>query len=138
MTIPPLLLIEDEPEMIESITSVIHDFNPKLKYEVKTNGASALNELRSRCFSLVLLDLNLPICDGFEILAVIKPLYATPVIVTSSSTNFNDVLKAYTLGASAYLSKKSINNFGAGLNLALDLFYNFAQKPWSDNDDFSN
>lgn len=137
MKIPPLLLIEDEPEMIDTILNTIQDFNPSLKYEVAIDGRSALNELRSRCFSLVLLDLNLPIADGFDILKEIKPLYATPVIVTSSSTNFDDILTCYTLGASAYLSKGNLNRFTEGLTLALDLFYNFAQRPWVGNEDIS-
>ena len=136
MTTPPLLLIEDDPQMIEIIIDTIGDFNPNLKYEVITDGESALVELESRCFSLVLLDLNLPLVSGFDILREIKPLYATPVIVTSSSIRFEDVLLGYTLGASVYLSKKNLSSFTEGLTLALDIFYNFAQKPWTTYEDF--
>lgn len=58
--------------------------------------------------SLVMLDLNLPIYSGFEVLRWIRQrpaLNSLPVIVFSSSTRPDDKAKAIELGADAYLEK---------------------------------
>jgi CheY-like chemotaxis protein len=62
---------------------------------------------------LVLLDLNLPKVDGFEVLRAIRAdskLRAIPVIVLSSSSDGRQVRQAYELGANAYVVKP-MNDF---------------------------
>ena len=57
---------------------------------------------------LIILDLNLPKVNGFEILDFLKKdhrLRAVPVIVMSSSSAEQDVRRAYLLGANAYVVK---------------------------------
>ena len=62
---------------------------------------------------LIMLDLNLPKMDGFEILRAIRAdskLRVIPVIVLSSSSEDRQVRRAYELGANAYLVKP-MNDF---------------------------
>ncbi len=57
---------------------------------------------------LVLLDLKMPRRDGFGVLEIVKKdprLAIIPILVLSSSDNDNDVGRAYSLGANAYLVK---------------------------------
>jgi len=59
---------------------------------------------------LIILDVNLPRIDGFEILRRIrsdKRFSSTPVLVMSSSTCRSDVWRAYDLHANAFLTKPS-------------------------------
>lgn len=59
---------------------------------------------------LVLLDLNLPLLSGFEVLSWLRQnpmLSKLPVIVFSSSSFEDDLRKAYALGADGYLVKPS-------------------------------
>ena len=59
---------------------------------------------------LILLDLNLPRRNGFEVLAEIKAnedLRVIPLIVLTTSIADGDVLKSYQLHANAYLTKPS-------------------------------
>jgi CheY-like chemotaxis protein len=59
---------------------------------------------------LVLLDLNLPIQSGFEVLAWVRrqpALRTLPVVALTSSNNEADIHRAYELGANAYLIKPS-------------------------------
>jgi two-component system response regulator len=58
--------------------------------------------------ALILSDLNMPGVDGFDILARIKSsdeLRAIPVVIFSGSTMEKDIIRAYELGANAYVSK---------------------------------
>ena len=60
--------------------------------------------------SLVILDLNLPIKTGLDVLQAFRscdPDHATPVAVLTSSTSQRDVREAYLLGANCYFSKPS-------------------------------
>ena len=59
---------------------------------------------------LILLDLNLGQCDGFEVLETIRAnahLDATPVIVVSTSQRDEDVTRSYELKANAYMFKST-------------------------------
>ena len=58
--------------------------------------------------SIILLDLNMPRCDGREALAALKEhpdLRRIPVIVLTTSQRPSDVLVSYELGASTYIVK---------------------------------
>jgi two-component system response regulator len=78
------------------------------------NGETAISELRSsnattdRRIGLVLLDLRLPCMTGHETLATIKQdpaLRRVPVVVVTTSTQEEDVTRAYDNGANAYVVK---------------------------------
>ena len=60
--------------------------------------------------SLVILDLNLPIKTGLDVLEVFRgcdPDHTTPIVVLTSSTSLVDVRDAYRLGANCYFNKPS-------------------------------
>lgn len=57
---------------------------------------------------LILLDLNMPRKDGREVLAEIKAdpnLRRIPVVIISTSTAEEDILRTYDLGANSYITK---------------------------------
>lgn len=59
---------------------------------------------------LVLLDLNLGCCTGFDVLAAIRSnphLRSTPVLVVSTSQHRGDILRAYELCADGYMFKSA-------------------------------
>ena len=110
-----LLLVEDNDADAHlfrvgmSETSSIHSL------QVVTDGAMALQYLRREGrFSsaptpdLVLLDLNLPIINGFEVLTAMRghtELKRIPVVILTSSRAERDVNAAYDSGANAYMQK---------------------------------
>jgi adenylate cyclase len=75
---------------------------------VAENGRIALEMLRRDRFDLVLLDMEMPEMDGFEVLEEMKRdlgLRDTPVIVTSSLEGIDHVVRCIELGAEDYLTK---------------------------------
>lgn len=83
---------------------------------VTRNGVEAINYLLSPERSaagmprLVLLDLNMPYLDGFEVLKRLRADERTrfvPVVMLTSSDQPEDVRRAYELGANGYLDKLS-------------------------------
>lgn len=72
------------------------------------NGRAAMEMLREGTFDLMLLDIEMPEMDGFEVLEAIKAepsLQGLPVLVTSSVEGVDNVVRCIDLGAEDYLSK---------------------------------
>jgi CheY-like chemotaxis protein len=101
------ILFVDDTEMFQNI------YKSKLSsegYVVKTasNGVEALKCLAEEKPDLILLDLVMPVMDGFKVLSALKekPEFASiPVIVFSSRGQPDEISKAVSLGATAYLVK---------------------------------
>ena len=72
------------------------------------HGREALELLRRDNFDLVLLDVLMPVLDGYEVLAELKlepRLRDIPVIMTSSLDELDSVVKCVEMGAEDYLTK---------------------------------
>jgi two-component system, response regulator len=76
--------------------------------------------------ALVLLDLNLPLLDGIEVLRRLRAHARTrllPVVVLTSSREDEDILRSYTCGANAYVHKPvDFDRFSDGIK-ALGAFW---------------
>ena len=72
------------------------------------NGQIALDMLRRESFDLLLLDIEMPVMDGFQVLEQLKAdlkLRDLPVLVTSSLEGLTNIVRCIELGAEDYLSK---------------------------------
>jgi DNA-binding response OmpR family regulator len=99
-----ILVVDDDP----AIRDVVVDILAMSDYLVKTatNGAEALDQIRADRPAAVLLDLMMPVMDGWEFLRRCRAqdLYAQiPVVVMSAARDV--ALAARELGAQAYLTK---------------------------------
>ncbi len=75
---------------------------------VAENGNVAMERLHEEPFDLLLLDIEMPEMDGFEVLEAIKLIPALrdlPVIVTSSVEGIDNIVRCIELGADDYLPK---------------------------------
>lgn len=110
-----ILLVEDSPADILLTREAFKNNKIVNEIHVAENGIQALDFLyrRGKYASaprpdLILLDLNLPRKNGREVLAEIKSdpgLRAIPVVVLTTSSDDEDILKAYNLNANCYVVK---------------------------------
>ena len=110
-----VLLVEDNPGDVRLTMEVLKEEKMLLHVSVVGDGEEALAFLRKEGKyasaaqpDLILLDLNLPKKDGREVLAEIKGdphLMLIPVVVLTTSTAEQDVLKTYELHANCYIKK---------------------------------
>ncbi|MEN6290947.1 MAG: response regulator [Methanobacterium sp.] len=110
-----ILLIEDNHTDIRMIKEIFKEFKTKTKIHSITNGIEALKYLNKKEKyqnkadpDLILLDLNIPLIDGFKVLKEIKSndkLKKLPVIVLTTSHNPEDFLKACKLQADCFMNK---------------------------------
>ena len=76
--------------------------------EVANNGQEGLEKIKSFSPELILLDIIMPVMDGFQFLELSRqssPLFKTPIIVFSTLGQEQDVKKAISLGARDYINK---------------------------------
>jgi PAS domain S-box-containing protein len=99
-----ILLVDDRPEKLMALESVIHD----LGHIVKANsGSEALKALLQEDFAVILLDVNMPHMDGFETASLIRQRRRsekTPIIFfTALDATDTHVTRGYSLGAVDYI-----------------------------------
>jgi two-component system, chemotaxis family, response regulator Rcp1 len=110
-----ILLVEDNEHDIFFVQETLKRLKEPIELTVVKDGAQALDFLCHRAPyaqaappTLILLDLNMPVKDGFEVLAALAhdtQLKCIPTIVLTTSTRPEDITHCYELGANAYLEK---------------------------------
>ena len=101
-----ILVVDDDPMMCEMLNTSL-EFKG---FEVSTaeNGKEGLESIAFSRPDLVLLDINMPIMDGFEFLSIFRTndkFSSIPVIVLSANDDSDDIIKALEMGADNYLTK---------------------------------
>jgi chemotaxis family two-component system response regulator Rcp1 len=115
-----ILLVEDNPADVRLIREAFKDNKTKNDFHVEHDGEAAINYLNSVNGTvnsegngpirpdLIILDLNLPKKNGFEVLEQIKTnpsLKSIPVVVLSTSDSEEHIYKSYNLNANCYITK---------------------------------
>jgi CheY-like chemotaxis protein len=105
-----IALVDDNPLDRDLAGEAFEDTCPACTVEMFSSGQAALRHLRAapRLPDVMLLDLNMPGLNGFEVLTAIKTdprLNQIPVVMLTTSKDPGDVTRAYTLHASSYLVK---------------------------------
>ncbi len=105
MTERSALVVEDSPTMRQLIALALRRI-PALGFAEASNGAEALTLLGTRRFDLILLDINMPVMNGFTFLEQLRQIETPPpVIVISTESAREDIERAISLGAVAYVTK---------------------------------
>jgi len=99
-----VLIVEDD----ESVSRFIRQALTEAGYAAHSvaDGADALNEIRTRSFDLILLDLMIPGVDGLEVCRSIRSFGITvPVLIITARDTLDDKIEGLDSGADDYLIK---------------------------------
>jgi diguanylate cyclase (GGDEF)-like protein/PAS domain S-box-containing protein len=99
-----ILIVDDDQKMRESLKELlaIYDLNSTLAKD----GQQALDYLDRDYFDLVLLDLEMPEIDGFQVMKQIQLYHSeTDIIILSGESSFDNARKVWSLGAQDFLQK---------------------------------
>lgn len=99
-----ILLLEDEYALRKTIAEMLKDNGYKI--EEFSNGQEALKRAMDRKYDLLLLDVNVPEINGFEILSTIRQKgNQTPAIFITSLTEVDSLEKGFDTGCCDYIKK---------------------------------
>lgn len=101
-----VLVVDDEPFNVDVLQQELEE----LDYYIITasNGQEALHQIKRHQPDLILLDLQMPVLDGFAVLAEIKgdnSLRDIPVIIVSAANDSKSIVKGIKQGADDYITK---------------------------------
>ena len=108
-----VLLVEDNPDDVVMIREAFEQSLTPIQLYVVSHGEQAIKFVRRTDTdalrpSLILLDLNLPIRNGLDVLAELKSdteFLSIPIVVLTTSQAPNDIQQCYSLHANAYIIK---------------------------------
>ena len=128
-----ILLVEDSPGDVRLTREAMRQAKVHNELHVARDGEDAMAFLRREGEfadaprpGLVLLDLNLPRKDGREVLAEVKAdeeLRTIPIVVLTTSSAEEDVLRSYNLHANAYVTKPVDFDRFIGVVRQIDQFF---------------
>lgn len=98
-----ILLVEDDEAVAQALVAYLRDNDYDVEHE--SRGDAAVRRILDLQPALVLLDVNLPGKDGFDICQEIRPKYSGPVIVLTTRGNDLDHVLALEFGADDFISK---------------------------------
>ncbi|GAW97712.1 MULTISPECIES: response regulator transcription factor [Colwellia] len=98
-----ILLIDDDKEFAELLTEYLACEN--IKVTACLDGASGLAKAFDDCFDLILLDVMMPVLNGFEVLKALGGNHKIPILMLTARGDDNDKILGLELGADDYLAK---------------------------------
>jgi CheY-like chemotaxis protein len=135
-----VLLVEDNPGDVRLTEEAFRDAGMPVLLHVAPDGVEAMAFLRREGShataprpDVILLDLNLPMMDGREVLARIKgdiSLKTIPTVILTTSEAEGDIAKSYQLQANCYLTKPvQLDEFDALVKIASEFWLKRVMLP---------
>jgi DNA-binding response OmpR family regulator len=99
-----VLIVEDDSVLGEAVST--HLVRAGIEVTLIQNGADADHLLATNHFDLLVLDLGLPLIDGFEVLRRLRRRRdGLPVLILTARDELHDRVRGFELGADDYLAK---------------------------------
>lgn len=104
-----ILIVDDVPLNLILVQKMLSMFNFRVR--TAANGLEAMREILSEKPDLILLDLMMPLMDGFEVITRVREreeLSDIRIVVLSALGSNEDIVRSYELGANDFISKPII------------------------------
>ena len=100
---PTVLLIDDDVQLVALLEELLKSRGYDV--DVAYDGARGAEKALGNTYQLIILDLMMPIKDGFEVLREIRVSSDTPIIILTARDDSEDIIIGFEGGADDYLSK---------------------------------
>lgn len=100
-----IVIIEDDPEIAEAISFSFKVGWPEIKTITTTDGQKGIELVEEESPDLIVLDINLPDINGFEVIKQVRLFSSVPILVLTVRVDEYDVVKAFELGVDEYVVK---------------------------------
>ena len=100
-----VLIIEDSHEVVEAVSLCLQLRWPEVTISVATEGAGGVAIMKSDPSDMVILDINLPDIDGFEVLKRIRSFSTVPIVMLTVRGREEDQTRGLEMGADDYIVK---------------------------------
>jgi len=99
-----ILLTEDKKINQEIFMGILEGSG--IKIDIASNGKEAVEKFRKKLYSLIVMDIEMPIMNGYEASKIIRTENANiPIIALTSNNSSRDILKSKKVGMNEHLAK---------------------------------
>lgn len=127
-----ILVVEDDMQ----INRLVSEHLSREGYSVDRafNGSDAFRKLSSESYQMVILDIMMPVVDGYEVLQKIRMMGNIPVLILSAKCEETDKIIGLGLGADDYMTKPfSMGELTARVKAQLRRYIKFSSESEADN-----
>ena len=104
-TLEGILIVDDSPVITHALSGLLSSHGFKV-VGIAVNGIEALKKVHAYHPAIVLMDLNLPVLDGYNAIMAVKAINADiKIIAISAESDKVNIMKAIKAGADDYLVK---------------------------------
>lgn len=100
---PLILVVDDEPRLVRLVKANLEHEN--FRVVSAPNGAFALEAVERENPDLVVLDIMMPVMDGFEVARRIREFSQVPIVMLTAKGEQSDILKGFDIGIDDYITK---------------------------------
>ncbi len=103
---PLILIVDDVPKNLQVLGNILDGIDSEIS--AASNGKQAFDIVQETKPDLILLDVMMPVMDGFQLCKELKKSLATkdiPIIFLTAKTEMDDIVKGFELGAVDYVTK---------------------------------
>jgi two-component system KDP operon response regulator KdpE len=100
-----VLLIEDDANVVEAVSLCLQLRWPDVTLSIAAEGTRGIEILESGSFDLIILDINLPDIDGFEVLKQVRSFSNVSIIILTVRGMEEDQVRGLETGADDYIVK---------------------------------
>jgi two-component system, sensor histidine kinase and response regulator len=103
---PLILIVDDTPKNLQLLSNILHDKGYNIC--ISTSGSQALETINMEAPDLILLDIQMPVMDGFETFKALKlnpKAKDIPIIFLTAVVEPEKILQGFELGAVDYITK---------------------------------
>jgi CheY-like chemotaxis protein len=105
-----ILLVEDNVFNQMVATDTLNDMIPEITIEIAENGAEGLEKASTGSYDLILMDIQMPVMDGFEAIRRIRTELPSPknsikIMAMTANVTKEEVDKCYDSGVDQYIAK---------------------------------
>lgn len=127
-----ILIVEDDPVLSSGLTVNLENCG----YEIENaqTGVEAIEKLKGLKIDLILLDINLPDMDGFEVCQKMKSIKNIPILFLTARDMEIDEVRGFASGADDYIKKPfSVSVLQCRIAVVLERYGKYSKKDiWTD------
>lgn len=98
-----ILIVDDDKDLSMIVQDMLEDYG--YQTTLALSAEQAFEKMAADSYHLILLDINLPKGDGFEVCRELRKLSSVPIIFASARTSEDDKVTGLDMGADDYLAK---------------------------------
>jgi PAS domain S-box-containing protein len=100
-----ILLVEDHFLNQMATKKLLISWSPFVTVDIAENGAVAIDKFKAHGYDLILMDLQMPVMNGFDATIKIREKSNVPIVALTATANKQEAEKCFEIGMNDYISK---------------------------------